>query len=262
MKIIYHNNKKTSKQTENPYWMSFSDMMSGILIIFILVCSALVYQLSETKEKIHSNIWQLEKSIRIRNNMLKEIKTSLASKGINVEVDDDTVIVPEKTLDFDSGSFDIKNDNKEAAILLGKKISNALKKEERWKLLETVFIEGHTDSLSADKSYRKGNWELSALRAISLWEFWTVEHYDDFGKDFLNMKENFFDGKIMKTKSLFSVSGYADTRRREMEDNTEEHRRKNRRIEIRFIIKSITPAQLKKIREPLIFKEHNNESRF
>ena len=47
-----------------------------------------------------------------------------------------------------------------------------------------------------------------------------------------------------------------------MEDNTEEHRRKNRRIEIRFIIKSITPAQLKKIREPLIFKEHNNESRF
>ncbi len=248
---LYTKQKKQSTPTDNPYWMSFSDMMSGILIIFILVCSALIYKLSETEEKIQTNIRGLEENILIRNEMLSEIKNSLDEQGLFVEIDNDTVIVPEKTLDFDSGSFAIHGRNVEAATSLGKKIYEALKKDNRWKLMETIFVEGHTDSVSADKMYRMGNWELSALRAISLWKYWTEDHEDDFGEGLLKMRRTVTENGTTRIKSLFSVSGYADTRRRVTEDNSSESRRQNRRIEIRFIIRSVTPEQLRKIREPL-----------
>lgn len=96
-----------------------------------------------------------------------------------------------------------------------------------------------------------GNWELSALRAISLWKFWTVEHFNDFGKDLLDMKHDITVNDIKKTMALFSVSGYADTRRREMDDNTEDVRRKNRRINIRLITKQISPSDLEQISNPI-----------
>lgn len=48
------------QQAENPYWMSFSDMMSGMLIIFILVCIALLLRLSQMEEQVADNIEELK----------------------------------------------------------------------------------------------------------------------------------------------------------------------------------------------------------
>ena len=39
-------------EEENPYWMSFSDIMSGLLVIFILASTALMLQLLEMKEEL------------------------------------------------------------------------------------------------------------------------------------------------------------------------------------------------------------------
>ena len=36
---------------ENPYWVSFSDLMSGLLIIFILAAVALIIELTQKSEK-------------------------------------------------------------------------------------------------------------------------------------------------------------------------------------------------------------------
>ena len=237
---------------ENPYWMSFSDIMAGILIIFILVCCALVFKLSEMEEQVYANIKQLEDDLRVRDAMLREVKELLEAQQLYVDVEDDALIVPMSTLDFDSGSYRISSAKNEfAATALGLALHDVLIKEERWKRLETIFIEGHTDSVPADNRYRMGNWELSTLRAISLWKYWTEEKALEFGSTLKDMAHAFTRDGVEKRAALFSVSGYADTRRREMDDITEDQRRRNRRINIRFVTKQIMPEQLEKIRTPI-----------
>ena len=251
MPVLYRKTRNTPSEEENPYWMSFSDMMAGILIIFILVCSVLVFKLSQMDEQVKDNIQQLVDDLRLRDAMLEEVRLELARLELYVDVEDDSIIVPEQTLDFDSGSFAIRGKNIYAATALGKALRDTLMQGDRWKRLETIFVEGHTDSVPATNRYRMGNWELSTLRAISLWKFWTEECAEEFGNDLKEMTNNITIGGRTRQLALFSVSGYADTRRREMNDYTEEERRKNRRINIRFVTKQIKPEQLEKIRAPL-----------
>lgn len=251
MAVFYRKKNVRPAEEENPYWMSFSDMMAGILIIFILVCSALVFKLSQMDEQIKENIQQLVDDLKLRDTMLNEVRQQLARLELYVDVEDDSIIVPEQTLDFDSGSFAIRGKNIYAATALGKALRDTLMQDERWKRLETIFVEGHTDSVPAINRYRMGNWELSTLRAISLWKFWTEECAELFGNDLKNMTTSITEEGRTRQAALFSVSGYADTRRREMNDNTEEERRKNRRINIRFVTKQVKPEQLEEIRSPL-----------
>ena len=61
-----------------------------------------------------------------------------------------------------------------------------------------------------------------------MWRFWTEERTASNGlAALLN-----FEGKF-----LFSVSGYAATRRLQEPDDTDEKQRKNRRIDLRFTVR-------------------------
>ena len=265
MNLFRKMRSRSPEEEENPYWMSFSDIMAGILIIFILVCCALVLRLSSMEQKmkeniirltsmeeeIKTNVEALKSALSERDKMLEELKKLLREQGFHVDVEYDSLIVPITTLDFESGSYRISGKNKEAAEALGRALRDVLMKDDRWTRLDTVFVEGHTDSVPADNRYRMGNWELSALRAISLWKFWTEENAALFGADLKAMGREYVHEGLTNRAALFSVSGYADTRRREMEDITEEQRRLNRRINIRFVTKQILPEQLEEISSPL-----------
>ena len=73
MIFFYKRATKTTPFTENPYWMSFSDMMSGMLIIFLLVCTALLLKLSQMEEQIVANIEELKNSSKVRSEILHDI---------------------------------------------------------------------------------------------------------------------------------------------------------------------------------------------
>ena len=44
--------RPVSVDEENPYWMSFSDIMSALLVIFILAAVILILQLMEKQKEI------------------------------------------------------------------------------------------------------------------------------------------------------------------------------------------------------------------
>lgn len=222
---------------ENPYWMSFSDMMSGMLIIFILVCIALLYQLTQMKEKYVADIDELRTSNRIRSELIYEIKEELAKKNIEVYVsDNDTVLrIPEDVLHFDTNRYEIKSEHKETAEAIGRALYEAILKDNRWEHLDTVFVEGHTDSKQVRDNPRF-NWDLSAQRAVSLWQYWLEN--TDFGpvlKDLRTADNSKADNTDNNKKRLFSVSGYADSRPiGSPEGMLDEDLRRQRRIDIRF----------------------------
>ena len=94
---------------ENPYWVSFSDLMSALLVIFILAVVALIIELTQTQKIIERDIEELRNAQNARRMILHEIKDELASQNIRVEIaDNDTVLrIPESTLTFDSGHDEI-----------------------------------------------------------------------------------------------------------------------------------------------------------
>ena len=223
--------------------MSFSDMMSGMLIIFILVCTALLLKLSQMEEQVAANIDELKNASKVRSEILQDIFAELKAQGIEVLIsDNDTILrIPENSFHFRTGSFEITEDLRGTAELIGRALYTAITREDRWGYLETVFVEGHSDSRKAP-NYRMGNWELSALRAISLWQFWIGQ--TEYGPLLAQLRNR-------EGKHLFSVSGYAATRRVAEIEDTEEAMRSNRRIDIRFTTRQPSIIEMEDVVSPL-----------
>lgn len=240
--------KPVQVDEDNPYWLSFSDLMSALLVVFILAAVALIIELTQTQKIVERDIEQLRNAEKARRDILHDVRDELARQNIIVHIsDNDTVLrIPETTLTFASNSYDIPQEkevqNEVAAIgrALHLAINEPFQQNEiglmRYEYLDTVFIEGHTDSRASPRI--KGNWGLSAFRAISLWEFW--EENLKLEPRFNNMT-NAFDQK------LFSVSGYAASRRVQAVEQTDEQRLRNRRIDIRFTVKRPSISELEKI---------------
>jgi flagellar motor protein MotB len=233
----------TSVDEENPYWISFSDLMSALLVIFILATLALIIELTQRTQDIDAGIEKLKKAEQARQNILNEVKEELAKINIKVLIaDNETVIrIPEETLSFRSGQDVIPNEMLDSVKSIGILLHTAILKNERFKYLDTVFIEGHTDSvpIRLGKYKTTGNWGLSADRAITVWKLWNTE----LGlSPALNELLNHTD------QNLFSVSGYAATRRVQVIEETAEQRAGNRRIDIRFTVKMPSIEGLEQIK--------------
>jgi flagellar motor protein MotB len=286
---------------ENPFLLSFSDLMASLLAIFILALVVMMIQLhlqkkkyeedqvvlKEQYEKMLKEKDRLEKERkRIRDiledlvkslgeiqetqkavatslegvglrektlgRMLRDIQSSLKDKGINVlVVENEKVLrIPEDELSFGIGQFTISDQYMRSADLIGRELIRHLRKSENRDILDTVFIEGHTDSLP--NGQKMGNWGLSTYRAIALWLHWT-----DKPGNYASLK-NFKSAVIENglVRPLISTSGYADTRPSGSPmpldfDNEGKGNSSNRRIDIRFTLASKEKEDLGGLKEKL-----------
>lgn len=226
-----------SVDEENPYWISFSDIMSGLLILFILVSMTLILELIAKREEVDQKIEQIEQIEQV----LREIKSALQAKNIVVEIsENDSVIrIPDRLLTFDSGSFVIPEGSERIVYDIGDTIRRVIVKQDRYKIFDTIFVEGHTDNQPFRNNYIKGNWGLSANRAIEVWNYWD-RHIT--GTPELSALLNHTG------EPLFSVSGFGETRPIQTPQDTAAQREKNRRIDIRFIIKRPTQTDYETVK--------------
>lgn len=211
--------RKRTPQLDAPaqdtFTVSISDLMSGLLAIFILVLSYFILNFSQATA-------QLTQNDVTRAEILHFLQTELEREGIKVTVDDRHGIlrISEGVL-FDVGLADVKPQGQIVIKKLGGALEVALNSEQFKGRVETIFIEGHTDNVPIVTEMFPSNWELSTKRAINTWL--TMSGANPNLTTILNDK-----GEI-----IFSVSGYSDTRPI-AENSTESGRRDNRRIDIRF----------------------------
>ena len=177
-----------------------------------------------------------------RTALLENIQRSLYAQGIQIEIDTRNGILrlPE-TLLFDSGKAEFRPGGAKALRIVATNLSKILScythqsnrtsdadqcsttDNNTNQRIESVLIEGHTDSQPISNSIFKDNWDLSVGRAKNT--------YLELTKDapMLEKLEN------SREQPLLSFSAYAG--RRPITDNsTDAERRKNRRIDIRFIM--------------------------
>ncbi|WP_349568463.1 OmpA/MotB family protein [Azotobacter salinestris] len=229
---------------ENPYWMSFSDIMSALLVIFILASVILILQLMERQKDFDQKVSLLEKAEQVRRTILEEAEDKLRQRGIKVEISENHTVlrVPNELLGFDTGEYDLQPRYEPTAREIGEVLNQVISRDDRIDYLDTIFIEGHTDNRPFNGFMGKGNWGLSTFRAISLWQFWSTALPDGQRLNRLHNKDG---------DPLFSVSGYGETRPVSDQQVTEEDFRVNRRIDIRFTIRRPASADYDGIRDLL-----------
>lgn len=207
------------ESAQDTFTISISDLMSGLLAIFILVLSYFILNFTQVTA-------QLTQNDETRAELLRYMQEELKREGIKVSIDDKHGIlrISEGVL-FDVGLADVKPQGQVVIKKLSSVLEVALNSEQFKGRVETIFIEGHTDNVPISNGIFPSNWELSTKRAINTWLTMS------------GANPNLTTLKNDKDEIIFSVSGYADTR--PIADNsTEEGRRDNRRIDIRF---SMTP---------------------
>ena len=219
MNKVNRHNSEYDEQTNDTFTISISDLMSGLLAIFILILSYFILDFSQAASQITQNDSK-------RAELLNTIHDRLKEEGIQVTIDNQHGIlrISEGIL-FDVGMADIKDQGQIVIQKLGMVIFDTLTSEEFEQSVETIFIEGHTDSVPINNGIFPSNWELSTKRAINTWLTMNKANPNLL---YLYNKRN---------QPIFSVSGYADTRPI-ADNNTDTGRKDNRRIDIRF---SMTP---------------------
>lgn len=131
---------------ESPFWISFSDLMSALMVLFLVVMAVTLVAVTQSVSTEEAAKIQREKDIHA---VMSLIRQESAEK--NVKVDESTYRIDlGEIVRFDSGNFDIKQD---AARFLRGYIPVLLRAKstpagQEW--MRRVVVEGFTDQ---DGSY-------------------------------------------------------------------------------------------------------------
>jgi chemotaxis protein MotB len=218
--------RKRPPEEGESYFMSMTDMMVGLLFVFIILLAYFAFNLqAKTEELAGAN--------KTRAEILRSLQNSLKAEGLQVEIDTQTGVLrlPDEVL-FDKARWKLNEKGQVAVAKVARAMvevlpcytTSPLCKEERSQhLIDAVFVEGHTDSdpmLGA-----MDNYELSARRA--------KETFDVLKKN----QSALNDFRNSKSAPILSLSGYGPDRSI-AEGDSEEAKKRNRRIDLRFLMVS------------------------
>lgn len=240
------------------YLASVSDLMSGLLFVFILALTVAIIQTKHSAQEAKEAAMQMESiQTRLKNvearlvgtreatgNLLDRLQKELVKENVMVEIDPARSVlrIPENAVSFEVGRSDLNEENAERIRMIGRVLADKLlcyqknvpetmrercaKENPFGHTLDAIFIEGHTDNLAyrGDETGRRNRY-LSTARSNAVYGIMVVEN------DALENLTN------PNGESLFSLSGYGSERpiaghRHEVPTDDPA----NRRIEFRFIM--------------------------
>jgi flagellar motor protein MotB len=248
------------------YFVPMTDMMVGVLFIFILMLTAFALDFRRTTDAqetalkvaqevagkleplqsaVREQMALLDKAQQDRRELLQDIRTQLAGEGLSVQIDEANGVLRlnEDAVRFAPNHADLVDRNKDNVGKIGRVLERVLPKYvscHNWQssacstagdtALETLFIEGHTDTTGIDNS----NWVLSTERAVN-----TYRELIAVSPALRLLRNN-------RNEEVISVSGYSSTRpidSRALRDAWD----RNRRIDLRFVMENDPRRNLEQI---------------
>jgi chemotaxis protein MotB len=231
---------EASVEEEN-YFVSMTDMMVGLVFIFIILLMFYVLQFRDVTE-------QLTGADQTRAKILRDIQQTLKAKGVAVTIDTQNGVLrlPDAIL-FDSARAELKP----AGLVAVGHLSNALADvlpcysdtldldiqrpsrcpTDNKHRIESLYIEGHTDRDGFYGGYGLvDNWDLSVKRATNTYRALIASQPE--------LKQRCSQKPTVGCEPILSVSGYGDQRLIDSGLSLEAKAR-NRRIDLRLIM--VTP---------------------
>jgi chemotaxis protein MotB len=232
------------------YYVSITDMLIGLLFLFIILLMYFALQLRETTE-------DLTTAEDTRSRLLQQVAGYLHDRNVRAEVDLDAGVLrlPDEIL-FEKGRDTPKSAGAAALKVLADALETHLPcysfraavprpatctKDPHH--VEAIFIEGHTDSDPINANARiRDNWDLSAVRASNTFRILT--EYRPQLASFLSEPVT-----AQNSRPLMSIAGYADQRPVDRGPG-EEAKARNRRIDVRFVMAGPEADELKAAKAP------------
>lgn len=219
------------------YLESLSDLLVGMLFIFIIILMVFALNYRVAQQQTRRITERLANAAQLRSDLLSDLRLQLKRQGIPVAVDPTNGVMhlPESLL-FDSGRADFKPSGLRALAILSRELERDLPcytfghapaycPSGARPIIDALFIEGHTDNVPINNGAFFDNWDLSAARSKSTFQ------------DLVKSSSVLMKITNERRQPLLSISAYGDTRP-VASNATDEGRRKNRRIDLRFIISS------------------------
>jgi len=251
------------------YLISVSDVMSGLLFIFIITLVVFVINFQEAVQKEEKSRADLEKVIEInkktkevyaetvkqlvnsneyRKEMLSQLEKSLAARGVNVEIDEKHGVLrlTEQAIQFGSGEIELVESQFEKLKIIGDVMATILPcysanppevrvdghvcRKELSGQIDSVFIEGHTDNNPV------APYGVSGYRFKDNWELSALRAVYTYYK-LIPERPLLLQMKNTNDQPIFNVSGYGEGRPLPGHLHAEPAAdAENRRIDIRFIM--------------------------
>ncbi len=185
--------RRKSEDEETTYWLSYSDMMAALLLVFVLIISFTMLQskmqyedkqkelevqrqeaeaaeklIEEQKKQMEKQQEQLDKIIGVRSELVEALREEFADSELKVSVDEKTgAITFDSSVLFDSGKYEIKKTGQEFLEEFLPRYFKVLLNPSYRDYISEIIIEGHTDT----KSGYMYNLKLSQERALSVAAF-------------------------------------------------------------------------------------------
>lgn len=217
------NNDKGFQEEENPFALSIGDAMAALLLVFVLILSAILLELEETKEKQNIVITEYKNlKQEIYSELYKEFKGDLIEWGAELDSVSLSFKFNEPDVLFASNSSVLKPEFQRILNDFFPRYIRILRKDQFINNIEEIRIEGHTSSewlytTTEDFAYTE-NMRLSQDRTRTTLDF------------VLNQLEN----SEIKTwaKTLITANGLSSSQLILNKDSTE-NKEASRRVEFR-----------------------------
>jgi len=254
-----------AEQEEN-YFISMTDMMVGVLFIFIIMlmtfalnfrtqtdiseeqirrlrdataeARSVAERLDKLQERVQAELSALSKADQVRSELLQKIRDRLAAEGLNVVIDEVSGVLrlTEDAVRFPVDSAALTNSAaqnvaKIARILAELLPSYTASSPNVAARVETVFIEGHTDKTGNQDR----NWQLSTERAVNTYRAMIAT-----APALRNLRNS-------ASTEILSVSGYAETR--PVPGVSTNDYAVHRRIDLRFVMEVDRSHRLQEVLE-------------
>lgn len=228
------------EEKNNQFDLSTGDLMASLLMVFVLCLIGTMLQLQEEfddKSKVAERYEELQTQIYL--DLHEEFKDDLKTWGAEIDKDQLIFRFTEPRIQFNVGTSDVKDEFKVILRDFFPRYIRVLRSDNYKNHIEEIRVEGHTSSegqhgMTDDEAYFY-NMQLSQDRTRSVLSY-VLEQLDD----------NVYQWTKLRTTAngLSSVKPIA-------ENDTEENRKLNRRVEFRVK----TDAE-KQIREMLLYGDH------
>ncbi|VFU10492.1 OmpA/MotB family protein [Methylocella tundrae] len=258
---------------EENYFVSMTDMMVGVLFIFIImlmvfaldyrsktddqteslkVAQEVAKKLETLRKEVSEEISALDEAQRTRQRLLQQLKSELETQRLRVEVDEQNGVLrlTEDAVRFDADKATLSDAARQNVARIARVLNDVLPayaacqsrlervecRDTPGSTVETVFIEGHTDVTGVkdpDERDRR-NWELSTERAVNTYRGIIAD------APLLRAMRN------LKREEIISVSGYSSARPIDSAERADAWA-KNRRIDLRFVMEIESKQRLHEI---------------
>lgn len=178
--------RRRGQEEETTYWLSYSDMMASLLLVFVLIISFTMLQakrqyelrtkefeiqeamIQEQKEIMKEQQEKLDGIIGVKSNLVEDLKEEFGNTDLKVSVDSQTgAITFDASILFDVNKYELKDSGKKFLKEFLPHYLHILLQDDYESYISEIIIEGHTDT---NGTYMH-NLKLSQERAFSVATF-------------------------------------------------------------------------------------------